>query len=209
MRGLSIEDTTRRDWLRLIRSENVGPATFWKLINRFGGAAAALDYLSAGDRAGRNKQPLRLYSTEQAEREMEQARRLGARLVARSEPDYPGWLNHIHGAPPLLYVKGDAGLLRRPIIAIAGSRNASAIGLRLTTRIAVELGAAGFVIVSGLARGIDAAAHNAALATGTIAVLAGGIDVIYPPENRVLHGKIAGQGVLVSEMPPGTEPRAR
>ncbi len=209
MRGLVLDENARRDWLRLIRSENVGPATFWKLINRFGGAAAALDYLSSGGRPGRNRQPLRLYSAEQAEREMAQARRMGARLIGRSEPDYPGWLNHIHGAPPLLYVMGETGLLRRPVIAIAGSRNASAIGLRLTGRIAADLGAAGFVIVSGLARGIDAAAHEAALATGTIAVLAGGLDVIYPPGNRELYRRIARQGVLVSEMPPGTEPRAR
>ncbi|MGO8914978.1 MAG: DNA-processing protein DprA [Stellaceae bacterium] len=197
------------DWLRLIRSENVGPITFYQLLARFGSAAAALDALPELARAAGRQRPLRLCSRAAAERELADLERAGARLVAWGEPDYPALLGAVEDAPPLLSLRGDASLLRRPAVAVVGARNASANGRRFARDLALQLGARGLVVVSGLARGIDAAAHQGALPTGTAAVLAGGIDVAYPEENRELHGLIAERGVLLAEMPVGTEPQAR
>ncbi|HWV20971.1 MAG TPA: DNA-processing protein DprA [Devosia sp.] len=198
----------RVDWLRLVRSDNVGPITFRQLVNRFGSVEAALEALPALMRgAGR---PLRIVSQTQAEDEIAALDRLGARIVAMGEADYPEHLAHIPGAPPLLTIAGGRNLDWRRTVAIVGARNASAAGAKMTRLLTTDLGEAGYVVVSGLARGIDTAAHRASLATGTIAVLAGGLDCIYPDENIPLANEILGYGgALVSEMPLGWEPRAR
>lgn len=206
---LMLSDAQRLNWLRLLRSENVGPVTFRQLINQFGGAEAALEALPSLSQQGGRKKPIRLYSLAQAEKEMKAAHAIGARLVALGEEGYPPWLETIDAPIPLLYVKGKTDLLNQPIVAIVGSRNGSAIGQKFTRMLASELGREGIIIASGLARGIDTAAHHAALETGTVAVLAGGLDIIYPPENEALHYKIGDMGLLVSECPPGFKPRGQ
>ncbi|MEF2072405.1 DNA-processing protein DprA [Consotaella aegiceratis] len=197
-------------WLRLIRCDNVGPVTFRMLINRYGGAEAALAALPDLAARGGAKRRIRLASLEAAEAEMATAVRLGARFVCLGEPDYPAILRSFEQAPPVLAVMGSTGSLSRPAVAIVGARNASLAGLKLTRILAEELGRAGFVVVSGIARGIDAAAHQASLASGTIGVMAGGLDRPYPPENKPLMRQIvdSADGCLVSEMPFGWEPRA-
>jgi len=176
----------RLDWLRLIRSENVGPITFRRLIERFGSARAALaalpDLAKRGGRAG----SIRIAPIGQAQTELAELERLDARLVAQGEPAYPKPLAACEDAPPLLAVKGNAHLLARPTVAIVGSRHASINGKRMARKLAEGLGKAGYVVASGLARGIDGAAHEGSLAAGTVAVLAGGIDHIYPPEHADL-----------------------
>lgn len=206
--GLRLSDQQRLDWLRLYRSENIGPRTFQALLNRFGGATAALDALpemlkQQGGRA------ISLCSVADAEREMETARRHGARFLARGEPDYPAALAAIDAGPPLVAAIGRLDLLNRPAVALVGSRNASAVGLKMTERLASGLSEAGFVIVSGLARGIDTRAHHVALAGGTVGVLAGGLDKPYPPDNAALFAEMAEKGVILAEMPFGWEPRGR
>lgn len=198
----------RRDWLRLSLSENVGPATFKSLVARYGNPAAAIAALPDLSRKGGLSRPLRLYGEMDAEADLERAEEIGARAVVPGELDYPALLRHIDAVPPVLWIKGKAQFANAPAIAIVGSRSASALGLKLTRRLSSEIGGAGHVIVSGLARGIDTAAHEAALMTGTVAVLAGGLDVIYPPENETLHRAIGEQGLLVSEMKPGAVPKA-
>ncbi len=206
----TLDDAQRRDWLRLIQSENVGPATFRKLLNRYGGAGAALEALPELSRRGGLRRPIRIYSERAADQDLENAARIGARFVALGEPDYPALLKHIDSAPPLLCVKGQLAGAEHPCLAIVGARNASALGRKFTRQIASQLGAEGFTIVSGLARGIDTAAHQAASRSGTVAVLAGGIDVIYPPENDGLYHKIIEDGgAIVTEMTPGTVPQAK
>jgi DNA processing protein len=203
-----LSDEQRLAWLRLIRSENVGPITFRELLNHFGSASAALE--AVPDLARRGGRPVRLCSVAEAEREMRTAAAAGCRFVALGEADYPPWLRAIDGAPPLVAVRGGGHCLRQPGIAVIGARNASVAGRKLAAQIAAAVGSAGFAVVSGLARGIDAAAHAGALATGTIAVFAGGLDRPYPPENIDLAERIAAEGgALVSEMPMGWEPRAR
>lgn len=199
----------RLDWLRLLRSENVGPVTFRRLLGRFGSARAALEVLPEMARRGGRTRPIRLCPPETALREFESAQRLGARLVGWDEADYPHLLRHVDDAPPLVYMLGNPGVLNTPAVGIVGSRNASINGRRLAASLAADLGAAGWSIVSGLARGIDAAAHEGSLKTGTAAMLAGGVDVIYPHENTALYEHIREQGLLLSETPPGTEPLAR
>lgn len=207
MAGLSLTDDQRLDWLRLIRSENIGPRTFRSLINRFGGASAALEALpSVAKTAGR---AVRLCTTDEAERELAAARRLGVRFIALGEADYPVALQGIDSAPPLLAVRGNAAALNRPSVGIVGSRNASALGLKFTERLARDMGEAGFAVVSGLARGIDTAAHTASLATGTVAVMAGGHDRIYPPQNTALLESLLETGAAISEMPMGWQARGR
>lgn len=195
-------------WLRLIRSENVGPATFRALVNEFGGAEAAIDALPLLSRRG-GRSDIRLCSEAEAEAELEAADRLGATLVAVGEPGYPPALAQVDAPPPLLYVKGRRELADIPVVAIVGARNGSAVGQKFTRQIATELALEGFVIASGLARGIDTAAHVAALEHGTIAVLAGGIDIVYPPENEQLQQAIGERGLLVSERSPGFSPRGK
>ena len=167
MTGTRLTDEQRLDWLRLIRSENIGPRTFRALVNQFGGAAAALEALPGLARR-RGRAVLKVATRADAEREMERAARRGVRFAALGEPEYPRTLQAIETAPPLLAVRGSVDALRRPTVAIVGSRNASAAGLTFTERLARELGSAGFVVVSGLARGIDSRAHKAALATAAV-----------------------------------------
>lgn len=198
----------RRDRLRLIRSENVGPATYQQLIAHYGSAADALAGLPELSQRGGLKRQIRIYPEASAERDIEQAQALGARFVELSEADYPDLLRHIDAPPPLVCIKGTTEVLKRPTLAIVGARNASANGRKFARQMAAELGNQGITIVSGLARGIDTAAHQASLETGTVAVLAGGLDIIYPPENAELHQAIAERGLLVSEMAPGTQPKA-
>jgi len=207
--GVHLTDEQRIDWLRLIRSQNVGPRTFRALINHFGGARAALEALPALARRGGSGGAPKIYSRAEAEREFEAAERLGAVFVAVGEADYPPCLQTLDDAPPLLAVWGHRAAFASPAVAIVGSRNASAAGLKITQRLAQALGEAGFATVSGLARGIDAAAHRSSLDGGTIAVLAGGLDRLYPPEHAELLDAILPTGVAVSEMPFGWEPRAR
>src|SRR5215468_4571255 len=204
-----LSDRERLDRLRLIRSENVGPVTFRALLRRFGNARAAIEALPELARRGGRSAPLRVFSAAQAEQELGAVGRIGARLLSAEDPDYPDALAAIYDAPPLLYLRGDAALLRRKAVAIVGARNASANGRRLAEDIARDVGAAGFVVVSGLARGIDHAAHRGSLDSGTIAVVAGGIDIAYPPDNEELQREIAQRGTLVAEMPPGTVPQAK
>lgn len=207
LRALSAAE--RLDWLRLIRSENVGPITFHELLRRFGRATAALEALPDLARRGGRRGAIRIASRAEAEREIAELARLGARLIAICEPDYPPLLAQIDDAPPLMSARGHASLAARPVVAMVGARNASAAGVRLAREMAAQLGSAGVVVASGLARGIDTAAHRGALASGTIAVVAGGIDIFYPPENRELQQAIGEQGLLLAELPPGTEPLAR
>ncbi|HEU4659981.1 MAG TPA: DNA-processing protein DprA [Pseudolabrys sp.] len=207
--GVKLTDEQRIDWLRLIRSDNVGPRTFRILINHYGGARNALKAVPELARRGGAAGPPRIYSREDAERELAAARAFGITLIALGEPDYPPRLQMIDDAPPLLAVRGAIGMFARPLVAIVGSRNASAVGVKFAERLAHDLSAAGFGIVSGLARGIDAAAHRASITTGTVAVLAGGHDRIYPAEHEKLLEMILPEGAAVSEMPLGWEPRAR
>ena len=204
-----LSDADRIAWLRLARSEGVGPATFRDLIERYGTAPASLEALpDLARRAGRDRPP-RILSRAKAEDELAALAKLGGGLIASCEPAYPEALAAIADAPPVLTWRGDPSLLGQPALAIVGARNASAGGCRLAETLARELGEAGLVVVSGLARGIDAAAHRGALATGTIAVFAGGLDVIYPAENEVLAAAIAERGLLLAELSPGTQPLAR
>jgi len=207
MAGIVLSDRQRLDWLRLIRSESIGPRSFRSLMNRFGGAAAALDALpDLARQAGRS---IRICPEPEAEREFDGLHRLGGRFLALGEAEYPVPLQAIDSAPPLLAVLGRTDILQRPGVALVGSRNASAAGLKFTARLARELGEADFTVVSGLARGIDTAAHEASLETGTVAVLAGGLDEIYPPQNIPLARRITERGAIVSEMPLGWVARAR
>ncbi|MDA5193118.1 DNA-processing protein DprA [Govanella unica] len=195
--------------LRLIRSENVGPITFRQLIARCGSAIAALDHIPHMARRGGLSRQIRICSTDAAETEMQAARKLGARLLFWGEADYPSGLAAVDDSPPLIYVRGHPHLLQKPMLAIVGARNASTVGRKIAGDIARDLGQAGYVVVSGLARGIDGAAHAASLATGTAAVLAGGVDVVYPREHQTLYDQILESGVHVAELPPGIEPQAR
>jgi len=202
-----LSDEQRLDWLRLARSENVGPRTFLNLLEHFGSAADALDALPGLAHRG-GARSIKIFPREAAVRELEASRRLDVALVALPEPDYPARLQAIDDPPPLIALRGSRVALAKPMVAIVGARNASAAGARFAERLAHDLGQAGYAIVSGLARGIDAAAHRASLATGTIAVLAGGHDQIYPPENVDLLRALLDHGAAITEMPLGWEPRA-
>ena len=204
-----LTDAQRLAWLRLIRSENVGPVTFRDLLNQFGGAEAALDALPDLSRRGGRKQSVRVCGSAEAERELAAAEAAGARLTAIDEPGYPPLLAVIETPPPLIYLCGRFELVDQPTVAIVGARDASAAGRKLAAMIARDLGRAGVIVASGLARGIDTAAHEGALATGTIAVVAGGIDIAYPPENAQLQQRIGREGVLIAEGAPGLEPRGK
>ena len=185
-----LTDAERIDWLRLIRSDNVGPRTFRSLIHHFGSARAALERLPDLARRGGAARPGRICSEDDARAELAACKRLGVSLLAPGEAGYPPRLATLDDAPPLLGVRGALEVLMRPMIAIVGSRNASGAGLKFAGKLARDLGEAGFVIASGLARGIDQAAHRASIASGTVAVLAGGHDRIYPPEHEDLLAAI-------------------
>ncbi len=204
-----LTDAQRFDWLRLIRSDNVGPRTFHALLHNFGDAGAALRALPELARRGGAKRAVRVASEEEIEREFLAARKAGVRFVALGEPEYPPALRAIDSAPPLLALRGREEALQQPAIAIVGSRNASAAGAAFADRLARGLGHAGYVVVSGLARGIDQRAHVAALPTGTIGVLAGGHARPYPPEAAPLMERICEFGAVISEMPVEWEPRGR
>lgn len=203
-----LDDAQRLACLRLIRSEHVGPVSFRALINEFGGASEALAALPDLVRQGGRRQ-VRICPVAKAEAELEAAERAGARPVFTIEPGYPPLLAEAEAPPPLLYMKGRDDLLSRPTVAIVGSREASAAGHTLTRQLAEALGQAGYTVVSGLARGIDGTAHTAALATGTVAVVAGGIDVVYPPEHAGLAQRIGRDGTMIAEQPPGFTPRGQ
>src|SRR3984957_2303742 len=205
-----LSDIERLNRLRLIRSDNVGPRTFASLLRHFGSARAALDRLPDLARRGGAARAGRICSEADARAELAASEKLGVSLVAPGEAGYPPRLAVLDDAPPLLGVRGALDVLMRPVIAIVGSRNASGAGLKFAGTLARDLGEAGFVIASGLARGIDQAAHRASLASGTVAVLAGGHDKIYPPEHEELLAAIVGtNGAAISEMPLGHVPRAR
>lgn len=194
--------------LRLVRSDNIGPVTYFQLIARFGTAQAAIEAIPDLARRGGGRAP-RLASEARIAREMERVERLGARYLFIGRGLYPPLLAELETAPPALVVKGDPTLFDRPAVAIVGARNASAAACRYARGLARKLGEEGVAVVSGLARGIDSAAHDGTLESGTIAVVAGGIDIVYPPENAARQEAIAERGLLVSEQPPGVEPRAR
>lgn len=199
----------KRARLRLIRSENVGNVTFQRLLTRFGSAVDALAALPDLALRGGRKKTLKICSAEDAEEELANAATLDAVPVFLGEPGYPALLSAIDDAPPVLFVRGHIGLLTKRAVAVVGSRNASINGRRMATEIAHALGEAGFLVVSGMARGIDTAAHDGALASGTLAVLGGGVDVIYPRENAGLYAALLEGGAICSEMPCGTVPQAR
>ncbi len=205
--GAHLTEAQRLDWLRLIRTDSIGPQTFRALINRFGGAAAAID--AAPRLAAQKGRSLVIADLDACRREMDALAVMGGRLLALGEPEYPAALRAIHAPPPLISVLGDASVLSRPMVAVIGSRNASAAGLAFTERVVRDLAAAGFVIASGLARGVDARAHQASLGMGTVAALAGGLDRVYPPEHVGLAQDICARGAVITEMPLGWEPRGR
>jgi DNA processing protein len=205
---VSAADQDRLDRLQLIRSANIGPITYFQLIRRFGGARAALDALPNLAARGGGKAPV-LARLDDIKREVEQVEKLGARYLFLGEGRYPPLLAEIDTAPPALIVRGDLTYFERPAIAIVGARNASAAACRFARELASGLVDEGAVVVSGLARGIDTAAHMGAVAGGTIGVIASGIDIAYPPENAALQEQIATQGIVIAEQPPGREPLAR
>ena len=200
--------TEQFDRLRLIRSPNIGPVTYRQLIERFGTATAALEALPDLIMRGGGRGVI-LANPRSVELEIRAAQGYGARYLFLGDPDYPELLTHLDNAPPAIMVRGNVELLQRNPVAMVGARNASAGACRFARTLAYELSEGGFAVVSGLARGIDTAAHVGSIDGGTIAIIAGGVDIAYPPENRELQEAIAERGLLIAEMPPGTEPRAR
>ena len=198
----------QRSWLRLLRSRRVGPATFYRLLSEHGSAQNALTALPKMARSAGIK-GYEICPADAVDAEMEVAKAANARLLCFGTPEYPDALAQMKDPPPALWAIGDVDVLTRPMIAIVGARNASSLGTRMARALAHDLGAQGYVVVSGLARGVDTAAHEASVASGTVAVLAGGVDVIYPAENTRLAGTIRDKGVLLSEQPMGLPPQAR
>jgi DNA processing protein len=205
---MSEVDQDRLDRLRLIRSSNIGPVTYFQLIQRFGTAQAAIEAIPHLAARGGGKAPT-LARIEDISREVETVQRLGARYLFLGQGLYPPLLAEIDTAPPALIVRGDLRLLDRPTVALVGARNASAAACRFARTLASDLAREGVVVISGLARGIDTAAHQGAIAEGTIGVIASGIDISYPPENKDLQEDVATRGLLIAEQPPGREPLAR
>ncbi len=199
----------RRDWLRLARTENVGPVTFNQLIQRYGNAANALAAIPDLAAQGGLKRKLTIPSPASVDEELHKLERMGAQLLCSCDEGYPTLLRHISDPPPAITVQGQPHLLKKPTVALVGARNASLNGRRFAERMARELGEAGFTVISGLAAGIDAAAHQGALPYGTVGVVAGGIDQIYPPENEQLHRQMTHTGLIVAEMPLGTPINAK
>ena len=205
----TLNDDERLDWLQLSQTPTIGPITFHKLIAKFGDAETALRELPAYSRKTGRVVPLRLAPREDAEAELRKAVLIGASIIASCEADYPNALKQIADPPPLITMRGHKTLFQRNAVAIVGARNASAIGKKIARSLASELGGADYVIVSGLARGIDGAAHEASLASGTIAVVAGGVDVVYPPEHDALVEQMSAVGAIISERRIGATPTAR
>ncbi len=208
MRHKPLDPDDRLDWLRLARTDSVGPVTFAHLIDRYGSAREALAALPGLARRGGRAETPRVPSLAEAQRELDAGAALGARLLLSSESDFPNGLRALDPPPPVLWVLGEAALLRRNLVAIVGARIASSAGRRFAQDLAAALGAAGWVVVSGMARGIDAAAHRGSLATGAVAVLGGGVDDVYPPEHGDLHEALRREGCIVSERPIGAGVRA-
>ncbi len=205
----TFSDETRRAWLRLIRTPHIGGVTFWELLAHFGSAEAALEALPEFTKYGSRISSHSIPAVAAIDAELEKAEAAGMTLAAMGESGFPPLLALVEAPPPLLYFKGDASIWSRPPLAAVGSRQASAAGLKFAGDISAALGRRGFLIVSGLARGIDAAAHRAALPFATCAVLPGGLDTIYPPEHVGLATEIAETGMLISECPPGFVARSR
>jgi DNA processing protein len=205
----AISEAERRAWLRLARTENVGPVTFRELIRRYGDAVEALAALPELARRGGRVAGVRVPSEAEVEKELKAGEALGARLLCACEPQFPSRLAAIDPPPPVLWARGKLDLLERSAAAIVGARVASAAGQRFARGLAADLGQAGLVVVSGMARGIDGAAHEGSLPSGTVAVLAGGVDDIYPPEHRDLYARIVEAGCAVSENEPGRTATAR
>ena len=203
-----LTEAERVEWLRLSRTENVGPITFRQLVRRFGSARAALEALPQMAARG-GKKNFKMPSANECADEIARTEKIGAKVIGWCEPDYPEALAAIEDAPPLISVRGHSPLLSKVCIGIVGARNASLNGRKMAETLARELGQTGVVIASGLARGIDTAAHQASLATGTVAVLAGGVDIVYPKENQALYDRLAEQGCIISDMPLGLEPFAK
>ncbi len=208
MTARPLSERERIDWLRLARTDSIGPVTFGHLMSRHASPTEALDALPDLARRGGRAQPLAIHRRDHAEAELAAGAALGARLIAACEPDFPRLLAVLDPPPPLIWALGNTALFDRPSIAMVGARAASAAGQRFARSLAAALGEAGFVVISGLARGIDAAAHEGAIGTGTVAVLAGGVDDIYPPEHARLYDQIRSRGCIVSERPIGLAARA-
>ncbi len=206
---MTADGAKQRDWLRLARTENVGPVTFQQLIRRFSTAGAALEALPALAHQGGRLSSLTIPSTDEIEAELADGSALGGRLLTGADAAFPAQLGALDPPPPVIWALGDAALLTRPSVAVVGARIASAAGQRFARGLAHELGAAGYVVVSGMARGIDAAAHEGSLKTGSVAVLGGGPDDIYPAEHRDLYRRLIEQGCVVSEHPPGRRATAK
>ena len=204
----SLSNAQRRAWLRLSRTQNVGPVTFAQLIARFGSAEAALEELPRLARRGGGDN-IRIPSLSDIDREIDALAKVDGQLLASCEPEFPRGLAATDPPPPIISILGHVTILQRETIAIVGARNASALGRKLAMTLARDLSEAGLVVASGLARGIDTAAHEGALAGGTCAVVAGGVDIIYPPENASLYERIRTEGCIISEMPLGLTAQAR
>lgn len=207
--GNPLSQQERRDRIRLARSENVGPVTFRDLMAEYGSATKVLDALPERVRQAGGKRPIKITSERQIDTELKETEKQGVRIITFGEPDYPRMLAEADPPPPLILTKGAIHLADQECIALVGSRSASGAGLRMAGDLASALGEQGYVTVSGLARGIDAMVHQMSLTSGTIAVVAGGIDIVYPEENRKLYDAIAAEGLLISEMPLGTKPQGR
>lgn len=206
---LPLADREQIDRLRLIRSEHVGCVTFHRLLQRYGSASAALQALPDLARRGGHRGRVRVCGRDQAEAEIAATIACGAHLIVFGDVDYPPLLASIEDPPATIAVIGNPDLLVRPSIGVVGSRNASLAALGFAREIARDLGAAGYVVISGLARGIDAQAHCGALASGTVAVLASGVDVCYPQGNAALYEEVTRHGAMISEAPVGTQAQAR
>lgn len=203
-----LTEEEKLSWLRLLRSRRVGPSTFYRLMAEHGSVATALEVLPEVAKSA-GVAEYRLCTPDSALGEVRAGRRAGATLIAYGEDTYPTALRDIADPPPLVWVRGDPALFTRPMIAMVGARNASSLGTRMARKVAADLGAEGFVVVSGLARGIDTAAHLGSVETGTVAVMAGGVDVIYPAENAALAQEIGEKGALLSDQPIHVQPQAR
>lgn len=205
----ALSPEARRDWLRLARTEGVGPVTFDQLIRRYAEPGRALDALPELARRGGRSRPPAIPSLSDAEAELAAGEALGAQLICACEPIYPQSLAALDPPPPVLWARGDVRLLDRTTVAVVGARVASAAGQRFARGLAADLGLAGLVVVSGMARGIDGAAHEGSLEHGAVAVLGGGVDDVYPPEHRDLYQRLVAQGCVVAEHPPGRQAQAR
>ncbi len=209
MKRRALTGGERADWLRLSRTRGIGPITFFHLLERYGSAAAVLDDLPSLAKKAGGKSEIRAPDPSEIQREIDATAKLGAAHLAACEPDYSASLAAIDAPPPVIAIRGNRTLLSRPSIAMVGARDASAAGRRMARDLARDLGQAGYVIISGMARGIDGEAHAASLDTGTVAAIAGGIDQIYPPQHDQLYAQLAQRGCLVSESPPGYVAQAR